>query len=1410
MDWLGGQPNGLPELIWECGVGKKDYPWIRYWQQIVPAEPDAETDPTDINERLILSRWADHPAPFTLDTLPDAPCIILVGENGMGKTYAAQDYMRRLQHDRATRPDTPMLVDLGEGFSTRESLWARIFDSGEFGSWRESANNLHILLDSLDECFLEFPSVGKVLVSGVCQLDADQRTRIRLRIFTRYQASLVSLSHEFRGLFGEDAVFAFELLPLSHDQISLAAGIEGVDGDQFLDEVDRLRIGDIASRPVILNMLLAQHKQGGLSNRRWDLYERACQTYCGEPSPRRHLRTSNTVTTIGQRLRIAGRIAAAALLCGKSGVSDPDAERCASSETDLPVESQIGGQESLEGRMFDVTLAGVRETLATGLFTVGGLGRFRWIHRSIAEFLAAWYLASLDLEPEILDSLLRLPQSLDPRQTIVPQLEGLAAWLAVRDRDWFDRLVTFQPELLLWSDLESWQRPELARSILAAAAAGLINDFDYGWRRQYHKLSHSGLADQLRPYIQETSEWCLSRRIAIEIAKACRVTELGPILLDIALDPAQDIYIRRSCIETVGSFRDGTLIGRLLPVVRGVAGLDPDDELKGAALGAMWPEWLNVQQLLDSLTPPHRENLDGSYVRFVNWELTKSLDGPNLRTALRWILESGWDQNRHHWREDIVQLILAKAAEDEAQAVGCGPLVDFLVRALQSDRFLWLVIGSQHGFGRISWPAAVRQGVLEKLVPAGQLNKLQPFLCPDDLPWMTGRLNSADTEQDRKRWTEAIGEVAIKLGDAALMDERFLPALAAADRHRCLKDHLDRVSVHLHRVQAQRVAEEKQASDGLAQRTIVLQGILNDASQPAFMLWRQAMSEGFSFRPPIDLNLDKVQQWTSLDNDLRERVIEKAVAASGAVPGDLNCPAPGRRDGTTFYWHWALLFTARMRPAALETFPVAIWETWIPRALGFDWQLWFVHHKASRDVLARLAQQAVPEAVASALAHEITERGPDPDSDLWSVLHVLDCCWNERISERALQAMQQIPLAPKHLRSLLRTLFKRNYRPAAEWGLSLMNSADRSTEPNAERFVILASELLGVLRGWEWDQLWSGITSESEFGNAVFSEICRSGGVKDYYLDRRSPNQLAEVYIWLERVFPERERKPPTTTLSAASLSEDAYWWRNAVLQRLQQSGSEQETLALERIARELPHLTGIPWAAKANKRRVLDRQWRPPAPNELHAMTGRRSCRQIRDSQDLLSVLKASLDRLAALLQGDNSMADFLWNECEHRGWTPKVEIRLSAFIAHHLRTELARDKGVIVNREVVIRDYFGGDKGQRTDLLIEAIPFDDRSRVFAPAKVIIEVKRCDHREVLTAPRDQLARRYMADNPGAIGLYVVGWYCCQQWTCQRGGHCSIRGDVGTARAEFQRLAVEVSESEGVPVEAFVLRTHLR
>src|SRR5258708_26860747 len=159
---------------------------------------------------------------------------------------------------------------------------------------------------------------------------------------------------------------------------------------------------------------------------------------------------------------------------------------------------------------------------------------------------------------------------------------------------------------------------------------------------------------------------------------------------------------------------------------------------------------------------------------------------------------------------------------------------------------------------------------------------------------------------------------------------------------------------------------------------------------------------------------------------------------------------------------------------------------------------------------------------------------------------------------------------------------------------------------------------------------------------------------------------------------------------------------------------------------------------------------------------------RLAQNGEQLLAVVMESLVRLQETLHGETPARIFLWNELpagdeSQKRYRPKDENSLSDYVKLHLERDL-KQRGIIVLREVEIRRAMGGDPGERTDLYVDAyVPGPDHTKIDI-LTVIIEVKGCWHREVETAMQTQLVERYLKDNPGRHGLYLIGWFNCPRW----------------------------------------------
>jgi hypothetical protein len=127
-------------------------------------------------------------------------------------------------------------------------------------------------------------------------------------------------------------------------------------------------------------------------------------------------------------------------------------------------------------------------------------------------------------------------------------------------------------------------------------------------------------------------DWAV-RQLAIALIRACRVEGAEGALLELAQDSSEEDWMRDDAVLALGDV--GSARGRqaLVPLALETIEDDVDDEIKGAALEAVFPEFVSTEDVLASLTPPRNRNLIGSYSSFLHTGFVKSLPTEDLPAA---------------------------------------------------------------------------------------------------------------------------------------------------------------------------------------------------------------------------------------------------------------------------------------------------------------------------------------------------------------------------------------------------------------------------------------------------------------------------------------------------------------------------------------------------------------------------------------------------------------------------------------------------------------------------------------------------------------------------------------------------------------------------------------------------------
>jgi hypothetical protein len=259
----------------------------------------------------------------------------------------------------------------------------------------------------------------------------------------------------------------------------------------------------------------------------------------------------------------------------------------------------------------------------------------------------------------------------------VPQLHEVIAWLAARDAAMFEGVTTVEPEVLLNADLpaeDGTTRQRVIAAILERTQAGAISyERQHTFAPRFAHLRHEQIGRQLADAVADRRLTDRTRQMAMTMAEACEVTEIADIAATVAIDATESLRLRVDAAYAVCRLGDSATSARLKPLASLQPQDDPDNELRGRALVACWPDHMTAAELFAALRQPQRRNFHGSYLSFLYGQhIAEQLAVDDLHAALDWVAVRPLDDER--------QPLLRVASEiiSRAFAVGRQDLVERL------------------------------------------------------------------------------------------------------------------------------------------------------------------------------------------------------------------------------------------------------------------------------------------------------------------------------------------------------------------------------------------------------------------------------------------------------------------------------------------------------------------------------------------------------------------------------------------------------------------------------------------------------------------------------------------------------------------------------------------------------------
>ncbi len=1368
------RPDGPEPPAPEAG-----YRWERFW---VPPEVAIDEGfeqffvaPDDRRKAYLpeIECW-------TLAELREHPCVVLLGEPGLGKTRAVRAAVLALKAE-AREAERVQYLDLGKETET-SAIRTELTGDAAWGEWVEQGKTLHLFLDSFDEALLHLRAVHKALVGELRKVGPDALSRLRLRVVSRSADWIEDFDSELRELWGrraDDVPLHLTLAQLTERDAARAALAEGLDDDKFLAAVAERDVEALAAIPQTLVMLLEAAKEPeGMPDTRAELFRRAVLRLAWEHDDSRRGNPAAGSLSAGQRTGVAQRIASASLLSARP-ILVLESGNTRGADIDP---AELEGYREKDpmagaGATFRVTQTEIREVLGTALFARRGAGRVAFQHRALAEYLTASYILRYEFDADQIASV--LCDSEDGR--VIPQLREVAVWIAVSGGDGGVEIVRRDPELLLRADrlqLGAEENRQLVDSLLTEEVAERLElRYDRRIDANYARLAHPKVAEQLRGVVDKRSGAPESiRRLALTIARAMTLAELVPDLTRVALDETEDPYLRSQAVRGLRGYPSDDELRELLPLATEPIEADVDDEIKGAALETVFPRVLSGLEVIAAITQPRNKGLIGTYSAFLT-RFPEQLQDSELPTAVEWAARQPEPSDPYEERASLIDAIVERAWPLLDDGRVADAIASIASRRIQDHMDL---VGSatRHSGGgddRVAFrDAKGRRRVLERLIgeislesgpgaihPRWLLYTRPPLIDANDIGWLLDRYEAALGTELEVIWASLIGAV-FREGSREL--DR---AYELAQKHKSLKEEVgrwfeaweidDEFSERMREAWVRPESAEEEIAEDAPDVDAEIAKILDrmeNGEPEAFERLNYELSYGprgqRTDHQALDADLRTAPGWERASEETRERII------AGARPYlEAEDPDPEAWFGkNSVPWrviagYRALHLLAELRQPELPALPTEVWKRWAPVVVEFPWTTGSGDGRRHSDIMAAALANA-PEAVSSWILRRIDADSQRNEGYLFSLSRIE--VYDEPVLTAALVGKLTDPvLTPEGLDLLVRWTMPRAPRATLQAiGPHLEPKTAFSADDARARARNLIAILLATDPGHGWTIFVPLAAADMDFGREVLEKVAdRQTGDLPVGL---GDAELAELIDMMYDYFPPAEDpQHPPGAMYGVSPRDSAKELRNRLLSVLAERGTAESAELLKRIIVER-EIRGGTYLLELSREARLAR-WGAPSPSDVINLAHTNEGSLILSAADLQAAVIASLNRIARRVSaGTPAIAPQLWNTDSNR---PKPEEELSDWLSDRLHEDLNMG-GRVVNREVrVAPGASPSGRGRSTDIHLTA-PLGETIEDAPTATVIVEVKGIWNPEVPRMISEQLIGRYLSATGTKHGVGVV------------------------------------------------------
>ncbi len=601
-------------------------------------------------------RQANHSSTQLLSAYENLSAYVLLGDPGAGKTEAFKREAERLGAEYVTARDLITFEDRPE--------------------WHDQT----LFIDGLDEIRAGTQDARTHFDAIRARLDQLGCPCFRLSCREADWFGSTDQNH-LTSVSPDDQVKILHLDPLIEADIDeiLIHDSRVPSAKAFVLEAENRGLSGLLVNPQVLDLLVEAVAGGDWPATKQQTFEMACRTIIREYNQQHIVAKRSQSNAVDHQLNAAGFLCALQLIAGNAGFSLPPAE----AGRDFPDTNDLAFENS--GLLAEVGRTKLFKSLAGN--------RVAPIHRHIAEFLAARYLAKrIEQDGLPVGRVLALITGEDG--IVVAELRGLSAWLAAFCKSQRHAIIERDPlGVVLYGDVQKFTREE-KRQVLD----GLQREAEHfsgfrSWRwatSPFGALATEDMASEFHEILAVADRSETHQALAACVLDAMihgeRLPSINDTIYSIVRDSTWRPGLRRQALQVlVHTSKDSPdQLKVLLNEINEGKVADAADELAGYLLAELYPQKVTPNDVLQFLHAPSQRNYFGEYLLFWHCQLVDQSADSDVRVLLD-ELASQLDSLRpiidDHLFSDLTTGLLARGLNE------CGASTDF------ARLYDWLGVG---------------------------------------------------------------------------------------------------------------------------------------------------------------------------------------------------------------------------------------------------------------------------------------------------------------------------------------------------------------------------------------------------------------------------------------------------------------------------------------------------------------------------------------------------------------------------------------------------------------------------------------------------------------------------------------------------------------------------------------------